>query len=93
MNKTPHQDIAKEPRHVSCITPTDAEIAAQNRANRAPKNLPPPRVCAGCEHFKPAASALSHLGYGWCALLPDGHSMSAAARCHFSPSKFQPKEA
>ena len=85
----PHQ----EPRHVSRITPTDAEIAAQNRANRAPKNLPPPRVCAGCTHYKPAASALAHLGYGWCALLPDGHSMSAAARCHFSPSKFQSKEA
>lgn len=81
---------------MSRITPTDAEIAAQNRERRAslatPKNLPPPRVCAGCAHFKPADSALSHLGYGWCDLLPTGYSMNAAARCHFLPSQFQPKE-
>lgn len=82
----------QEPRHVSRITPTDAEIAAQHRANRAPKNLPPPRVCAGCAHFQPAESALSHLGYGWCALLPAGYSMSAATRCHFLPSQYQAKE-
>ena len=74
------------------LVPTDPEVYAQAMAKRQPKTLPPPRVCSSCAQFRPAQSSASHLGFGWCSLLPSGYSMNANARCHFSPSQFVAKE-